>query len=190
MERTSYIDIPAIAAGTVLALAITIVLTHFGGSVGLAYMHDVEWERDSAFGKLIAIGLWFLWVQILAAITGGYVAGRMRQTVPGTPPHEREMRDGLHGLLVWATGTVAVAAGVFLAATLAAAVSDMPDNSVSAADLEALQRNAGVVIAFSVASSSLVSGVASWWAATLGGEHRDENVDHSRYVSFRRPNAG
>ena len=40
-------------------------------------------------------------------------------------------------------------------------------------------RKYGVLLAFMTAASLLISGVAAWWAATTGGKHRDEGVDHS-----------
>jgi hypothetical protein len=187
-ERTPtyYVDLPAIIAGTILALAISVILAHFGSSVGLAYTTEAEWDQDTAIGKLVAMGLWLLWVQVLASLAGGYVAGRMRQSVPGAREHEREMRDGIHGILVWAAGTVAVVVGVAMASALAAAVTTDPEAAERAEEVLDMQRNAGVIVAFATAAASLVSGVAAWWAATLGGEHRDQGVDHSRYVSFRR----
>jgi hypothetical protein len=46
-------------------------------------------------------------------------------------------------------------------------------------------RRLGVLMAFITAASLLISAVAGWWAATKGGEHRDDAVDHSRYLHWR-----
>jgi hypothetical protein len=186
--RAFYLDVPAIIAGAVLALAISLILTHFGSAIGLAVDSDVRWTEDNATKGIIATGLWILWIQILASIAGGYLAGRMRQPAPEVPHHEQEMRDGMHGLLVWATGTVAVAIGLAVAAAVAAASND-PDTANAADRAEEfadLHRTASIIFAFTTAASSFVAAAASWWAATMGGEHRDKAVDHSRYVSFRK----
>ena len=58
----------------------------------------------------------------------------------------------------------------------------------TAATLRAQAESAGryaVLFAFLTAASFLVSGVGAWWAATTGGKHRDEGVDHSRYSRWR-----
>lgn len=185
-SSSSYVDLPAIIAGTILALAISLVFLQFGSAIGLSISAKTEWEEGSAFGRMLATGLWILWIQILASLAGGYLAGRMRRPVAGGAEHEREMRDGMHGLLVWASGTIAVAVGAAIAAALA---SLAPETAAAAERTEALIRleeNAAIIIAFTAAATSFISAVAAWWAATMGGEHRDNAIDHSRYVSFRR----
>jgi hypothetical protein len=47
-------------------------------------------------------------------------------------------------------------------------------------------RKYGILVAFLYAASMLVSAGAAWWAATLGGKHRDERVDYSHLLSARR----
>ncbi|HEX7108579.1 MAG TPA: hypothetical protein VF224_05000, partial [Aestuariivirga sp.] len=42
-------------------------------------------------------------------------------------------------------------------------------------------RRYGILLAFMTAASLLISGVAAWWAATTGGKHRDDGVDHSKF---------
>ena len=49
---------------------------------------------------------------------GGYFGGRMRRRIGDATHHEVEMRDGTHGLIVWA---VAVLLGVVLTSWLAVA---------------------------------------------------------------------
>ena len=46
-------------------------------------------------------------------------------------------------------------------------------------------RKYGVLLAFMTAASLLISGVAAWWAATAGGKHRDEGIDHSHFSRWR-----
>ncbi len=42
-------------------------------------------------------------------MAGGYLAGRMRRTVGDATPHEVEVRDGAHGLVVWGLGVLIAA---------------------------------------------------------------------------------
>lgn len=186
MERQTYVDLPAIIAGTAIALAISIILLHFGSMMGLAITPDAEWNPDTAYGQIITVCLWGLWVQILASLIGGYIAGRIRAPVAGSSAHEREMRDGIHGLSVWAFGTVLTAIG----ATLLVAITTLTPSGEAevkrAAEILELNESAAIVTGFSTAAVSLVSAVASWFAATKGGEHRDEGTDLGKYVSFRQ----
>jgi hypothetical protein len=42
-------------------------------------------------------------------------------------------------------------------------------------------RKAGVLLAFLTAASLLASAAAAWWAARLGGRHRDQGVEFSLF---------
>ncbi len=46
-------------------------------------------------------------------------------------------------------------------------------------------RRMAIFAAFLGAATLLVGALASWWAATTGGSHRDENIDHSRFYTWR-----
>jgi len=188
-KQFTNVDMPAILAGTGVALAISIVLLHFGAAVGLSMSPDTVWEQDTVVGKVIAMNLWVMWAQILSALIGGYIAGRLRTPVPGSDPHEREMRDGMHGVAVWGFGTVAVAIGVAVIAAITAISPDAAEVSAQAernADVLRMNESVAIISAFSMASISLVAAVASWFAASKGGDHRDEGTDLSRIVSFRK----
>ncbi len=182
----SYIEWSTIFAGAVLACAISTVLLQFGAVVGLSNITpQISADANITPGFVLGTGIWLLWVQVIASLSGGYLAGRMRAPIPGATEHERDMRDGVHGLMVWALATVAVV----LAASVAGAVMALADNpttdAMQTAELASVQKSANVIFAFSAAATSLVSGVVSWWAATLGGDHRDTQADHARYFSFR-----
>ncbi len=186
----SYTDWCAIMAGTVLAVAISLVLLNFGSVVGLADTLDTTADNITAV-KIFSIGIWLLWIQMIASISGGYVAGRLRTAAGSSTEHERDMRDGLHGLLVWASGTVLVALGGAAVAAIGAIGAGMTGNAgeAEATLTEAAMRiseNSAIIFAFGAAASSLVAAVVSWWAATIGGEHRDNNIDLTRYFTFRR----
>ena len=46
-------------------------------------------------------------------------------------------------------------------------------------------RRIGVIVAFVTAASLVLSAAAAWWAAGLGGRHRDEGTDFSHLVRWR-----
>jgi len=109
-----YVDWPAIFAGTALAVALSFVLLTFGSAIGLSVVSFEPGESASFKWLAIASGLWFIWVAITSFGAGGYLAGRLRRPVPGTSLDEVEVRDGAHGIVVWA---VAALLGAALAAS-------------------------------------------------------------------------
>ncbi|MEZ0261300.1 MAG: hypothetical protein ACAH80_09835 [Alphaproteobacteria bacterium] len=182
--QQSYVEWSTIIGGAMLATALTLVLVQFGAAAGIADLDALRRDVPTP-GKLVAAGVYVLLVQVLASVCGGYVAGRMRAPISGSPVHEREIRDGMHGLLVWATGTVMVAVAVFAsAAFLAHATGDA--NAETAKEVLKQRHTVSVILAFSAAATALVAAVGSWVAATIGGDHRDNTVDHSHRVSFRK----
>lgn len=133
-DRHSYIDWSAIIAGAVLAAAISFVLITFGSAIGLTLTSPYEGEGISVTLFAIATALWFIWVQVSSFMAGGYLAGRMRRRVAHATEHEVEVRDGSHGLLVWALGAIVGAAFAALtAAGAATTVADVADTSIQAA---------------------------------------------------------
>lgn len=182
----SYIEWGTIIAGAVLACAISAVLLQFGTAVGLTQISPgLDADTNITPQMVLGTGIWLLWVQLLASLAGGYLAGRMRMPIMGATEHERDMRDGVHGLLVWALSTLLVVAGAaFLGAI--AAITDNPAQDIArTADIRTMEQNATVIFTFFAAATSLVSAVVSWWAATVGGDHRDTSADHTRYFTFR-----
>jgi hypothetical protein len=101
-----YVDWSAIAAGAFIAVAISSVFLAFGSAIGLSLTSFKAVNSLSITGLVIAASLWLLWVQVSSFIGGGYVAGRLRRRIGDATPHEVEMRDGSHGLIVWAVGVV------------------------------------------------------------------------------------
>ncbi|HEY7750165.1 MAG TPA: hypothetical protein VH933_16000 [Aestuariivirgaceae bacterium] len=276
-----YIDWPAVLAGVVLASAISFVLFTFGTGIGLSITSPYPERSVSPTGFVLALGLWVLWVSISSFIAGGYLAGRMRRRLGTASEHEIEVRDAVHGLLVWAVGvlvgaliaawvtglaaskTADVAAGAATGATAAAAqVADeanpnaywtdvllrpgapaaatttaapvatsearleaqrimssritegkLPDEDrayltrrvmdatgLSEADAAARvdaavtglsqakaqaqrlaerARKFSVLLTFITAASLAIAAAASWWAAVIGGRHRDQAKDFS-----------
>ncbi|WP_421696064.1 hypothetical protein [Aestuariivirga sp.] len=262
----SYVDGGAVLAGIAVATAISMLLVAFGSGIGISLTSFASAETLPGLGMVLALGLWLLWLQVTASLGGGYVTGRLRRRIGDAQRHEVEMRDGLHGLVVWAGGVIIgslVAAwittmGVSTASHIVAGAASNPQaasmsdyyvdrllrpeaaapaadvsadaraelgrllslNRITAADGEdrsyALQRistatglneqaaaerldstlaaikaradharRLSVLAAFVTAASLLVSAVAAWWAATRGGSHRDEAIDHSRFTAWR-----
>jgi len=183
-----YFQWSVIFAGIALALALTVVLTQFGGAIGLKADAPLRGEGYKASWGVIAAGIWILWTQLLSSLAGGYATGYLRLPTPEFLPHENELRDGLHGLTVWAGSTVLVFIAVALATFGAGILAQNSDSAQTAHAIDTLKHtkeNTAVIFAFAHGATSLLSGVASWWAATKGGEHRLSVADHSPVWSFR-----
>ena len=134
----SYVDWAAILAGGVFALALGFLLISFGAGLGLSLASPYRGDGVSASWLAIAAGIWFAWVMVTSFGAGGYLTGRMRRHAGDASPPEVEVRDGTHGLLVWATGmvfsTILAATGVGgvigLGATAAGSASDLASEVV------------------------------------------------------------
>lgn len=266
-DQSSYVDWPAIIAGILLASAISIVLISFGSAVGLNFLDFNAREGASPIFIGIAAATWFLWVQVSSFMAGGYLTGRLRRRYFDATEAESDLRDGAHGLLVWAgaavLGAVIAIGGIgaagsalgsaastvteaasnaaegsvdpnayfvdtlfrsdqpveanvardeagrifaqaalgdgtltdddrtYLANIVAANTGLTPEEattrvdqviaSVEAARQQALEaariaRNTGIIAAFLLAASLLVSAIGAYWAAQKGGNHRDEGT--------------
>jgi hypothetical protein len=271
-DDRSYVDWPAIFAGAVLATAISFVLITFGSAIGLSMSSAEPGSGVSLSWLAIVAGLWLLWVQISSFLAGGYLTGRLRRRHGDATEHESDIRDGSHGLVMWALGLLvgaliafwgiggtlsaitgaAGAAGQGVGAAAGQVVAELDPNQllvdrtlragpnatgqvgeetrgevgrilisavtegglddgdrqylvsiVSAragippeeaeqridqivAQAQALEddareiaettRRIGMVAAFMAAASLLVSGVAAYFGATLGGKHRDQQT--------------
>lgn len=141
-SESTYVDWPAIVAGAVMATAISILLIGFGAGLGLSLTSPYRGEGVSAPWATIAAGIWLAWVMVTGFGTGGYIAGRMRRKAYDATADEVAARDGLHGLIVWATGilvgSVLAAMGIGSLLTTGGAVVgktvDVISQSVSEAD--------------------------------------------------------
>jgi len=99
-----YLSWGAIVAGAICAAAISVVLFAFGSAIGLSAISP--WPHSGLPPIALAIigALWMALVQVVAFASGGYVAGRVRNSWGSVVPHERRFRDGMHGFVVWALG--------------------------------------------------------------------------------------
>ncbi len=265
-----YVDWGSILAGTVIATSITVVLSGFGSAIGLSMTSSFEGKGFSGVAIAVAIGLWVVWVAVSSLIAGSYLAGRMRRRAGDATPEEVSVRDGVHGLVVWAlsaligvviasmtvagvaktgaeiarTSVTAVAGNAseyaidtitrtnsqaapvddatrqqigrvlmraavdgqlstedraYLTRTVAARAGVEPAeverriDAFSAQAKAALEktraaaetaRRLGILIAFLTAASLAVAAAAAWWGASLGGRHRDENIDFSQLIRW------
>lgn len=205
-NHVPYVDWGAAVAGIVVASAIMTVLTAFGAALGLSSISPFSDKGMSGKALGIAAALWLLWVTVSSFMAGGYFAGRMRRRANDADEHEVEMRDGAHGLIVWAAGALllsylaassvsgltksaasVVAAGASAASSSAVqAVARTPDlsglvfdrlwratpnaNQVVASDggrQESLHQEATRILLASVASGSINDGDKTYLAAQI-----------------------
>lgn len=91
----------AVFAGVVVALVTQLVLNMLGLGVGASTLNPVAGDSPSATSFSIGAGIWFAVSGILAALAGGYAAGRLA----GIP---NESTAGWHGLTTWALATLVI----------------------------------------------------------------------------------
>lgn len=101
---TTNTDWPAILAGAAITSAISVVLSAFGSAIGLSLASP--YDGASPATHYVALTLWVLWVTILSFAAGGYVCGRLRHRSGDVTKEEVDMRDGAHGLVLWAISTL------------------------------------------------------------------------------------
>jgi hypothetical protein len=92
----------AILAGVVVALVTQLILNLLGIGIGAAILDPSAGAADnpSATGLSIGAGIWWTVSGILAALAGGYTAGRLAG--------KKESTAGWHGLTTWALTTLVV----------------------------------------------------------------------------------
>ena len=100
---------PAIFAGAVVAVSITLILVALGPGHGIA-----------SASLAVTTAIWLVVTQWIAAALGGYISGRLRTRWMGTHEHEIFFRDTAHGLITWSVATMALAVVAAAAAVSAA----------------------------------------------------------------------
>ncbi|RLP27911.1 hypothetical protein [Mesorhizobium sp. YM1C-6-2] len=131
-EERSYVDWPAIIAGTVVASAISLVLLTFGSAIGLSLTSAYEGTGISLAGFAIAAALWLVWVQVSGFFAGGYLTGRMRRRHYDATEEESDIRDGSHGLAVWGLGVLIGALIAFSGLTAAVSTATTAASNMAA----------------------------------------------------------
>lgn len=125
------IDWRSIVAGAMAAAALSVVLFGFGSALGLSLASARPYAGLPPTGIAILSALWLALVYVSTFAAGGYLAGRLRIPV-STVSKEREFRDGAHGFLVWALGTLVGA--YLIATTLSSATSKTVDAAARVAE--------------------------------------------------------
>jgi hypothetical protein len=119
--RTNYVEWGPVLAGAVTASAISFVLLTAGAAIGLSLLSPYPSQSYGTWAATVS-AFWAIFVPILSLLIGGYIAGRMRAAWSSNA-EEVQFRDGVHGLLVWATAVVIGGVLGYLAATTAAQVT-------------------------------------------------------------------
>lgn len=91
----------AVFAGVAVVLVMQILLNLLGVGIGAATLDPVSGDNPTATSFSIGAGLWWAVSGALAALAGGYVAGRLS----GKPV---ESTAGWHGVIAWAMSTIVV----------------------------------------------------------------------------------
>lgn len=178
-------EMGVILAGTFISLAVSIVLLQFGATIGLSSETAFDADISLLSWNVIAVGIWLLWVQLIAAILGGYAAGFLRTPQVEYKPYINEVCDGFYGLTVWALSTIFVFVGISTLAAVTAAFA-VDQNGQITETLSDAEENSVVIYAFVLGATSVISAAAAWWAATMGGDHRVNETDFSKELSFKR----
>lgn len=97
---------PAIVAGAVASLALTLVLLAFGAGLGLSAVSPWGNSVASATTFKITTALYLVVIAMISSAVGGYLAGRLRTRWVGVHSDEVYFRDTAHGFLAWAFATV------------------------------------------------------------------------------------
>src|ERR1051325_2467207 len=132
-----YVDWPAIFGGAVVGAAVAFVLGTFGTGLGLSLVSPYRGEGLPAWGLVVGIGLWILWVAGTSFLAAGYVAGRLRRRMPDATTHEAQIRDGVHGVIAWGVcaliGAVLLAIGAYGTGSVASRIAPGAANLAPAA---------------------------------------------------------
>ena len=91
----------AVLAGVVVALVAQLILNLVGVGIGAASVDPLTSNNPSATSFSIGAGIWWALSGIIAALIGGYAAGRLA----GQP---KESSAAWHGLISWALTTLIV----------------------------------------------------------------------------------
>jgi len=166
----SYVDWPAIFAGTVVAVAIALLLTTFGAALGLSSI-TLDGSDQSPTLELILTALWMVLTLVASYLAGGYIAGRMRRRVETATRDEVTARDGINGLVVWGLGTL-------LSALLISNAVSLVANTVGAVASTAGQAVGAVAQTAGNAVGSAASGVANLAQTALPEEAQNDPTEY------------
>jgi hypothetical protein len=104
VERILYPEWGPIVGGGIAAAALALVLHAFALAIGLSVSSAAPTWRDASFALVLLSGLYVVLAALASYGLGGYVAGLMCARLSSR--EDADLRDGLHGLLVWALATL------------------------------------------------------------------------------------
>ena len=107
VARVARVDWGPVIAGSIVAVAVAIVLHGFAAAVGISAGSSAPTWRDASMALVLLSGLYLLLVALASYALGAYIAGRLRQHIGAGP--DMAFSDGMHGLLVWALSTLLTA---------------------------------------------------------------------------------
>jgi hypothetical protein len=119
----NYLQWGPVIAGALAASAMSLILVTFAATIGLGVSSTAPTWRDASAALWMLSGIYLILQAVLSFGFGAYIAGRLRRGRVAAPTEEVEIRDGIHGLAVWAT---AVVIGALVAASIGAAVASRP----------------------------------------------------------------
>jgi hypothetical protein len=172
-ERRSYIDWPAIIAGTLITIATSLLLLGFGTALGLSVVSPWPGQGAGASSVGWSAAIWFALVQLFSYSIGAYLTGRMRPRAGDAVKGEVEFRDATNGLVVWALG-------ITLSAMLAASAVTSAAQTATRAAGSALgaAAGAGAQVAAGTMNNTNSSGAQSNpLAATVDTMFRSDRVE-------------
>lgn len=161
-QNRSYVDWPAIFAGTAITSGTMAVFTAFAGGLGLnAISADNGGEISVTW--LVVTGLFVVVSMVASYMLGGYISGRMRRPASETTTSdERTTRDGVNGLVVWGIGTV-------VSAFLALSVVSGGVKAVGSVAQTAVEATGSAVGGAAQGVGQLAGGVVSGAGNAVGG---------------------
>ncbi|MDQ2067611.1 hypothetical protein Q9295_14630 [Xinfangfangia sp. CPCC 101601] len=173
----SYIDIPAVLGGAIVAAAIGGLFTTFGAALGLSTI-SAEPGEGSFNLLLIVTALWLVISLVISYMAGGYIAGRMRRRLDDANPDEVAARDGINGLVVWGLGMLLTA---WMAASALSGAASTAGKAVSAAGsaVGAVAQGAGSVV------GGAVQGVAQAVGAAVPDDASEGLMDYVNSTMMR-----
>ena len=99
----------AVIAGALCAAAVSLIMVALGSGLGLTMVSPWANEGVEASTFAVSSAVWLIVMQWVAALFGGYLAGRLRGRMEGIHGDEVFFRDTAHGFLAWALATLLVA---------------------------------------------------------------------------------
>jgi hypothetical protein len=111
-ETTSAVSWGSIAAGGVVAAAVSLALLALGVGLGLASVSPWGDSGVSTSTFTNVAGVYLVVIAVMSSAIGGYLAARLRTKWTGLHTNEVFFRDTAHGFVAWAFATALSAAAL------------------------------------------------------------------------------